>query len=202
LLSLAQSLAGRLDLAFFRFFHNPTEAVGLASYTVALLACIVAFLRVERRGLFLAGATIEFLLIVDCLGNLRWRLHSFLEFKALALDFYGKRFSPQLGCLVVLVCLGIFAAVLLWRSLRGQPGLRLASAGLTLSVILWGTEVISIHPMDAILYREIGSVLLVAYGWMLAAAITAAGAFWHTLSQRPRKGEILEMSGATRRPGC
>jgi hypothetical protein len=58
---------------------------------------------------------------------------------------------------------------------RERMGAALALGGTLLSVVLRCAEVVSYHNADAVLYRQVGGVMVVALAWIGLALVTCLG---------------------------
>ncbi len=156
-----------------------TQAIDVVAAFIAMASCgYVGWLRQRSdrsRRLALTLLLVEAGLLVDAIFNLRWRFHDLLANKANALHVYGQRTAPQIIVLALIAgVVGVAAAIGLWH-LRQRPGAAMAVAGVILSLGCWAFEVISLHAVDALLYRPIHGVMRVAMIWVLAALMTSFG---------------------------
>jgi hypothetical protein len=158
---------------------DPTRASGLAAYGTAVTCCAIAWIRTRARGtdplLAKVLILIESGLFLDVAFNLRWMLHQLLMDLARRAHEYDVRRLPQLIVMVCLVGLLISGFVAVWRLFRGRPGARLAVTGVLLSLVLWCTEVVSLHAVDHVLYHLLGNVMLVSFLWVSASLVTSIG---------------------------
>jgi len=113
--------------------------------------------------------------LLDMVFNWRWMLHQFLMDEATKAALYASRRGPQALVLAALVLLFAFGLWIAWRRLRGRTGALLAAAGALLSLVLWCTEVVSLHQVDHILYRPIGARMTVSFLWLFACLTTSVG---------------------------
>ncbi len=157
---------------------TPVKASGLAAYLMASAACAATvLLSVDRRIVRLASilCALDLFLVSDIAFNWRWKLHDQLSWSAITHHWYAFRTGPQIAALAFLAIMLLLAAVSLGRRLSSIRGGRLALCGALLSIGSWFTEVISLHAIDAILYRSVGPLMVVCFIWMLAAITTTAG---------------------------
>jgi hypothetical protein len=118
---------------------------------------------------------VEGFLLLDLIFNWRWILHDLLQDQAIRWKLYACRSWLQtmaLGILAVLLFTGLLTA---WRQLRRRVGAFLAVFGGLLSLVLWCTEVISLHAIDHILYHRIGELTIVSFDRVGVCLITAGG---------------------------
>jgi hypothetical protein len=158
---------------------TPTRATGIVAYGVAMVCCGLAWARTRRLGtnsqLAALLTAIEGALVLDMVFNWRWMIHQQLMDLAQRRNEYEIRRSPQLiaiSILAVLLLVGLLAAL---RMLRGRAGALLAVSGVLLSLVLWCTEVISLHAVDHILYHPLGPWMIVCLVWVSAGLMTSVG---------------------------
>src|SRR3984885_11407160 len=158
---------------------TPTRATGIAAYGVAMTCCGIAWARTRRlrtnSQLAALLTAIEGALVLDMVFNWRWTIHQQLMDFAQRRNEYEIRRSPQLiaiAMLAVLLLVSLFAAL---RILRGRAGALLAVSGVLLSLVLWCTEVISLHALDHVLYHLLGQWMLVSLVWVFAGLMTSVG---------------------------
>ena len=168
---------------------TPVKASGMASYLVAAAACGFtatrsAGLRVPRLASVLCA--LDLVLFVDITFDLRWRLYAFYKRGAISHRWYNERAEPQVVALISVAVALLVTATWLCRRFAPVRGAPLAICGALLSIGCWLTELISLHAVDAVLYRHIGPLMLVCYLWILASAMTALG-IWKAGSESLRK---------------
>jgi hypothetical protein len=161
---------------------SPTRLIAPAGYVFALVSCTFAWIGdgrdPRRRRLAVFLAVLEALLLLDVVFNGRWRLHDLLENVAKASNLYVERAGPQhvaLGLVGSVVAAGIGLALIL---LRGRPGAALAACGGILSLGCWWVEVISLHSVDALLYRSVYGVIVVRLAWAVCSLMVGTGILW------------------------
>jgi hypothetical protein len=158
---------------------NPTRTVGLIAYGTAVTCCGIAWVREknQRQDWRLAAllTLIESTLLLDIAFNWRWMLHRFLMDIAQGAHIYQVRTIPQLIALIILVGLSFLGLLAIRRSSRGRGGTRLAVSGVLFSLVLWFTEVVSLHQVDHVLYHRLGKIMAVTLLWILACLMTSIG---------------------------
>jgi hypothetical protein len=158
---------------------TPTRASGLAAYGTAVTCCAIAWLRTRGRGtdaqLPAVLTLMESALFLDIAFNWRWMLHQILMDLAQRAHEYDVRRLPQLIVIVCLAVLLILGLVVAWRFFRGRPGAQLAVSGVLMSLVLWGTEVVSLHAVDHVLYHPLGNLMMVSLLWVSASLVTSIG---------------------------
>ena len=159
-----------------------TREIGIAAHFVVACVCGLAWgwSRHRRSHALLFGALglLESFLFLDAFFNCRWILHQALLSAAMAKGVYGDRKWPQVAALAVLSITATGAILVAARRYWRSPGVPLALCGGVLSVMLWWTEVISLHASDRILQQRVSSVMLVAWFWIATSAMIAAGILW------------------------
>jgi len=127
---------------------------------------------------------LEAALLLDAVFNGGWRVHSFLDNEAIARNVYDQRFGPQHVALVFLAIAVAAGIGLTLRLFRGRPGASLAACGCILSLCFWCLEVVSLHAVDALLYRRVNGVMLVRLIWAACSLMTSLGILWDTFAAR------------------
>lgn len=151
---------------------NPTKVTGLVAYGVAAAVCFL----VGRKGHWVWKVLMILFaaLCVDVLLGGRLWLHGLLGDRSRTEGWYRERSTTQILWIIGLGVLIILSAVMVWRASTGARKLALGAA--LLAIILWSLEVISLHQVDAILYKPLGTVVLVGWGWaVIAAMVVVAG---------------------------
>jgi hypothetical protein len=158
---------------------NPTRAIGLLSYGTAATCCGIAWVRnkVQRRDWRVAAllTLIESTLLLDIVFDWRWRLHQLLMETAQRAHEYQIRRIPQLIALIILTGVLLLGLLRVRRLFRDRVGTSLAASGVLLSLVLWGTEVVSLHQVDHVLYFRLGKIMAVSLLWTLACLMTSIG---------------------------
>jgi hypothetical protein len=157
---------------------NATRAVGLLAYGTAVTCCAVAWIRSKsRRSSQLAAilTLIETLLLLDIAFNWRWMLHGAIGGFAQRHNEYAARRMPQVIALSILGGMLVLGLIATWRLFRGRFSPLLAVSGVLLSLVVWCTEVVSLHSVDRLLYYSSGDVMAVSLLWILACAMTSIG---------------------------
>ena len=76
---------------------------------------------------------------------------------------------------IAIIALILVMLVLYWRQIGGVA--TRAAASVTIAVwALFAIEMISLHALDAVFYRPIGSVLTIGWLWAIAAAAISLAA--------------------------
>ena len=158
---------------------TPTRATGIAAYGVAMACCGIAWARTRRRRTISQLAAlltvIEGALVLDMVFNWRWMIHQELMDLAQRWNEYEIRRSPQLIAIAILAVLLLVGLISALRILRGRAGALLAVSGVLLSLVLWCTEVVSLHALDHVLYHLLGPWMVVSLVWVFAGLMTSVG---------------------------
>jgi hypothetical protein len=166
----------------------PTRIIGLFSYSLAAIACGIAWAinrkipRASRLAVLLAA--LEAALFLDMAFNTRWQLHDLLEGEAIRENLYSRRVGPQLVVLGLLVVSAASTMGLAYKRFRGRTGATLAACGVILSLSCWCSEVISLHATDTVFYLRIGEAKLVSLCWLTCSLMTVLGILWDAREAR------------------
>ena len=120
-------------------------------------------------------AAVQLVLLLDIAFNLRWRLHDFFMQEAMAHGVYGLRRPPQLLALCTLIGVSTLCCAFILSRFRRRRGAAIAVAGTLLSVALRCAEVLSYHDLDAVLYAQVGKVMMVSILWTALTLLTYLG---------------------------
>jgi hypothetical protein len=164
---------------------SPTQEAGIASHLLAAVACGVVW--TKSRGQNRLTATLgllELFLLFDAVFNWRWILHGFLVKTAMELSVYDERTLPQEVVTALLASATLVAAATTIRNSWNRPGACLAICGGLISAEFWAIEVISLHAIDLILERMVGSMLIIASVWIVSSALILLGVMWDAKASR------------------
>jgi hypothetical protein len=125
--------------------------------------------------LALLVATVELLLSFDMVFEWRLAFHTLLADLFMKHNLYGQRSWFQGTSLLVLGAALMFVLASVFRRLRARPGALMAVSGLSMSVTLWLTEIISMHDVDMSLYHTVNGVMVIAFLWAMLCAVTILG---------------------------
>jgi len=155
---------------------NPTQILGVLVFAVAAAACALAAKR--TRGPAATAwkllAVLQLLFVAEIVLGLRHQIHGGVDAFLQDRGWYAQRQPVQLGLLAVAAVAGAAAlfALLKWcRSHRAAAPAALASFAV---LLLFALEMISLHAIDALLYRLIGPVMVIALLWAACAGVVAA----------------------------
>lgn len=156
---------------------NITQAAGLLAFIIAILAAVAAFWRTSRGARVCWGAivAIYLLLTLEVLAMLRHHSNLVAGEWLKAEGIYAERRPAQAAILMLTMLLAALVLGFVIRKARGRA--QAIAIGATAAVILlFVIESISLHAVDAILYRHVGPVMLIAWLWLACGLTTAVAA--------------------------
>lgn len=169
-------------------FDNPTQASGFLAFGVAALSALLAArtptVAARRSWAWIGG--VQLALAAEILVEVRYVLHDRFSTVLAAFGSYGSRRSLQ----VVLIAILLALAALAWKRWRPERGgtwpARTARVASALALLNFVIETISLHQIDAVLYRSLGPVLLNGWLWLAEGGVVAVCA-WVERSGRSRR---------------
>lgn len=159
---------------------NATQAAGLLAFIPAAMLATTA-LAVTKRGSpalrlhWAMIAVIHILLSLEIWLSLRWAFNAAMKQWLRSDGLYGER-RPAQAALLALTFL--VAALLAWLAVRKAPSrtLAVATASTAGALLLIAIECVSLHAMDAVLYLQVGPLLLIGWLWLVCGWVTAGAA--------------------------
>ena len=152
---------------------NATQLTGIVAFGAAALLCF--------RARWVQIGAINAVFAIECVFGLRHRIHD------LAVQLMGPLYAERGGVQIVLIGLALAllagSGILLLLSKHRLVPANVTAATL-LAVALFSIEVISLHAIDAVLYRYVGDVMVIGWLWLALALVIAIGA----LRAKSRKG--------------
>lgn len=148
---------------------NATQSIGLAATALTLFACIAA-----TRPPWRMLAALHGLMFLEVLFGLRHRIHAMGSRELMAGNIYAERNGLQIALLAALL---IGALAILWiagRQKRAAARIGILSSGALAAIFV--VEAISLHAIDALLYRQTGPLMVIAFAWVGLCTITAIAA--------------------------
>jgi hypothetical protein len=100
---------------------------------------------------------------------------------------YELRKEPQIIAVFILAALLLLGLLAVRRFFRGR-GTALAVSGVVLSLVLWCTEVVSLHDVDHVLYHRLGQIMPVSLLWIVACLMTSIGILFVSHHDKPHAG--------------
>ena len=156
---------------------DATRIAGALAFGTAALACLRAARVAPRRpALWRVLGAVQLLCVLEVLLALRYELHDVAIGLLQEHRWYASRGQWQPALLgAALMPLAALAAWAAWR--HRADGARIAAiAGTALGVSLLGTETISLHRIDAVMYWQAGPFVVVVWLWLAAALVVIAAA--------------------------
>jgi hypothetical protein len=168
---------------FNRLDINSTELIGLMSFITATIACLIAAQRSDSRDarIWKMLAFINLLFVIELYIGLRLEIAALAKSWLVASGLYANMHGGIQAISIALIAISavIFAALMLVSRSVASGGARLA-AGITVAAFaLFATEIISLHALDALFYRPLGPVAVIAWLWLMAAAGICLATFRH-----------------------
>jgi hypothetical protein len=159
---------------------NATQSAGLAATAFAMVACVAAaktpwrFLAVFHAALFL-----------EVLLGLRHQIHALAGRGLMAEALYGERRPMQIALLAGLLVAGVLILWFAGRQKRLPAKVGILSSGMLAALFV--VETISLHAIDAVLYRRIGPLMIIGFIWAALCAITILAALADRSAKDRRK---------------
>ena len=153
---------------------NATQLIGIVAFFGAALACATAaFRKREGRKVWITLAFMHLAFSIEVLVGFRHRVHNLAVSGLLADGIYGQRAEIQLPLIGLLgLVLAAVAVMILTRLRNANARQKLAVALAAALVALFTIETVSLHAIDAILYRPVGPIMLIGWIWLAACAAT------------------------------
>lgn len=148
------------------FGTNPTQLLGLLSFSLTTIACLFAARRSSDAKLWRTLAFLNALFVIEILVGFRFRV---ADFARTLLNERGE--YPQLHgkdqALIILALVAAVAIMLLFLLLSriAKPAARVGASLTIVLLTLFAIETISLHQIDGIFYMRMGPVLLVGWLW-------------------------------------
>jgi hypothetical protein len=158
---------------FSPFDTNPTQVTGLIVFFASALSCGWAVRRTSGRTavLWRCLAVVQCLFLAEIVFGLRHQVHGGVDAVLQQQGWYGNRRPVQVALLALSFAGLGFAAKSMLRMFAGSPSVRLAAIASLGLLALFGLETISLHQIDSVLYRPVGSVALVGWVWVALGAM-------------------------------
>lgn len=148
---------------------NATQSVGLAATAFAMVACVAVAKAPWRLLAVVHGA-----LFLEVLLGLRHQIHALAGRGLMAEALYGERRPMQIALLAAMLAAGVLILWLAGRQKRLPAKVGILSSGLLAALFI--VEAISLHAIDALLYRRIGPLMIIGFIWAGLCTITILAA--------------------------
>lgn len=154
-----------------RLGTNPTQLLGILSFSLTTLACLLAAHRSPDARLWKVLTFVNALFLIEIIVGFRFRVlgwaRTLLRERGEYLQLHGKD-----QALAILTLAGAAVTMLLFLLLVRitRPAARVGASLTIVLLTLFAIETISLHEIDAIFYLRIGPVLLVGWLWAVASA--------------------------------
>ncbi|HEY9063757.1 MAG TPA: hypothetical protein VIO33_02145 [Burkholderiaceae bacterium] len=160
--------------AWFGPFHNPTQLAGFTSFFAAAIAAGLAARFASNpatRRHWGWIAAIQLMLAAEVMLDLRYLAHDAIDRTLSAFGVYESRRPIQLVLLAIVALLAGWLVVRRWAAAYESQYARAAEFATFAALLDFAVETVSLHQVDAVLYRSIGPVLL--NGWLWTATALA-----------------------------
>jgi hypothetical protein len=155
-----------------RFGTNPTQLLGMLSFSLTTLACLLAARRSPNARIWKVLTFLNALFLVEIIVGFRFRVldwaRTLLQDKGEYLQLHGK--DQAVAILALAAAAAITMLLFLFLSRIGTTAARVGASLTIVLLVLFAIETISLHEIDAIFYLRIGPVLLVGWLWVVASS--------------------------------
>jgi hypothetical protein len=160
---------------------NPTQLIGILAFGAASITC---FLSGRRTGLQgdriwkLLGFT-HLLFTIEILVGFRHRLHNLVVAVLVEDGKYNQRGVLQENLILLSAVIILTLATMIFIRYRQTTWSANLAIAVTIAVfLLFAIETVSLHAVDAVLYRRIASVMIVGWIWAIAGcSVVLAASF-------------------------
>ena len=154
---------------------NATQLLGLLSFGTAAVLCYKTWRQTKATTSTWGWLTIAYLVMAfDTVSGGRHLVSNAIRMVLKTIDFYTDRKFLQMAVTVCLLILAVFVAGYFLRIwFRQKEGTRMATYVTFCALLLFIIETISLHKIDAILYQQVGPVLLIGWIWTAFAVLIA-----------------------------
>jgi hypothetical protein len=142
---------------------DATQWVGVAGFGAGALLC-AHVARNSFTGWWVLSA-INALLVFEIVAGWRYRVHDLADAFLLSRGWYESR-SPWQMAMIAVAALMLLAAGYAARARIHSNAYVSAVMAVCFAVGIFVIEAISLHAIDALLYRPVGPVLVIAFFWL------------------------------------
>ena len=168
------------------FTMNPTQWVGIAAFVLAGLSGWIAGKYSANRMWQWSGAVYG-VLAVDVAIGLRHQLQGVVRSLAMDQGLYDIRRSYQPILIIGILLASVLIFYWMWRSQRRADPIFGVYVSFMLITALFLVEIVSVHAVDAMLYRPVGSILMIGLLWTIAVVPHVFCAGWQIAIARRRR---------------
>jgi hypothetical protein len=158
---------------------DATQIVGMAGFGVAAFLCARRAqpnkVRIDAAQ-WMVLATVSALIVVEIVAGLRYRVHDLADALLHDQSLYEAR-RPWQMAMIVVALIALLACAFVARARIPSRALASAVFGVCCAVSIFVIEAISLHAVDAVLYRELGPVKVIAVFWLATSAWISLAAF-------------------------
>lgn len=157
---------------------NHTQLVGLTGFGTAALFCLrTAWRQKHARNIWIVLSIGYLIMFAEVLAQIRYLILGVIVDTLKSLGVYEGRQTGQTVLIVVAVCVVAFLSLLILSRMRNLVfSARLALVAGIFVLALYLVETISLHAIDAILFKQIGPVLLIGWLWLACGWTSAVAA--------------------------
>lgn len=112
--------------------------------------------------------------VVELLVGWRYGWHDAAQSLLRSHDGYAGREPLQAALIAAVAVLCVAVAVLAWRATRSDRAATVAACASAAMAGLLLVEAVSLHAVDAVMYRPLGPVVLLAWAWAATAMVVTA----------------------------
>lgn len=158
----------------FDIADSASEFTGIAFFAVAAWAC-------WRAGRVAGSpwrqiAVLQAALLVEIVFRGRYHLHNLIDEIANAQGWYPQRTPVQLALIGFVIALAAIGWLVACRGRARGTRASIAVVATIAALLLFAVEAVSLHDIDALLYRQVGPVRAIALGWIAAASVVTLSA--------------------------
>ena len=158
-----------------------TQMIGFVSFLSAALSSAWwggVQNRSDSKRAWCTCAGLLLLMALEIWLGARHELHHQISTWLQAQGSYDQRWGVQVYLIAVLISLLLLALLYFINRARGAPLEKAACVGVLALLTLFMIETVSLHGVDALLYRPVGAILVIGYLWAFGAASVAVLAFF------------------------
>lgn len=153
-------------------FDNPTQTIGLAVFLLTFICCAL-----HRQNKVWRSLAVIFLLLfcelaIEARHGVRLLVNNLMQYA----DIYGSRgWLQALLVLILLIGTAIFLKNVVYQRLmvRSNRRQKFAVTATSMLALLFASELISVHAIDAIFYHSVAGVMVIGWLWLLLSGFTS-----------------------------